>query len=662
MEKKKNYFLPINKLYIALIGIVIVILFYYGHNEEATVLTICYVFIIIYNLKKSKHTENQWEKVVKAFSDKMDVANSSTFVNLPLPLIMANYEGIILWHNKNLSDILEDKNVLGRNIKELNKELNVRFVMEGRKSNFSYIKIGERYFDIIATIVYSDNNKQQEDAITLFYFYDVTEKHNLYISSEENKYSIMLIEVDNLNDVLKSTSDDQAPLLAADIERTLNSYAQSLSAVIKKYSLSKYILTIQDKLIEKEIEKKFDILDTIRELNYGNKLAVTLSVGVGRGGDTPQKNHEYAQSAKELSLGRGGDQVVVKRKDNLDFFGGKTKEVEKRTKVKARVIAHALVDLIRESTNVFIMGHKSADIDCLGAAVGIYSTVKQIGKDCNIVMENFNPSIKEIVSELKKEEKYKGAFISSELCLDMTDDKSLLIIVDVHNEGHVESMEVINSIKRIVVIDHHRKAPDYVKDTLLSYIETYASSTSELVTEMLPYLVDKPELKKIEAMTMLSGIYLDTKNFYFKTGVRTFEAAAVLRRLGADTLSVKKMFKENLEDFIKKADIIKSAEILSNIAIAVCPEDMEDNVIAAQVADELLNITGVHASFVFVKIEEDIYISGRSLEVVNVQVILESLGGGGHMTMAGAKLAKTNMDDAVNMLKEAISKYLREGE
>ncbi|CAM2865311.1 DHH family phosphoesterase [Hathewaya histolytica] len=662
MEKKKNYFLPINKLYIALIGIVIVILFYYGHNEEATVLTICYVFIIIYNLKKSKHTENQWEKVVKAFSDKMDVANSSTFVNLPLPLIMANYEGIILWHNKNLSDILEDKNVLGRNIKELNKELNVRFVMEGRKSNFSYIKIGERYFDIIATIVYSDNNKQQEDAITLFYFYDVTEKHNLYISSEENKYSIMLIEVDNLNDVLKSTSDDQAPLLAADIERTLNSYAQSLSAVIKKYSLSKYILTIQDKLIEKEIEKKFDILDTIRELNYGNKLAVTLSVGVGRGGDTPQKNHEYAQSAKELSLGRGGDQVVVKRKDNLDFFGGKTKEVEKRTKVKARVIAHALVDLIRESTNIFIMGHKSADIDCLGAAVGIYSTVKQIGKDCNIVMENFNPSIKEIVSELKKEEKYKGAFISSELCLDMTDDKSLLIIVDVHNEGHVESMEVINSIKRIVVIDHHRKAPDYVKDTLLSYIETYASSTSELVTEMLPYLVDKPELKKIEAMTMLSGIYLDTKNFYFKTGVRTFEAAAVLRRLGADTLSVKKMFKENLEDFIKKADIIKSAEILSNIAIAICPEDMEDNVIAAQVADELLNITGVHASFVFVKIEEDIYISGRSLEVVNVQVILESLGGGGHMTMAGAKLAKTNMDDAVNMLKEAISKYLREGE
>lgn len=662
MEKKKNYFLPINKLYIALIGIVIVILFYYGHNEEATVLTICYVFIIIYNLKKSKHTENQWEKVVKAFSDKMDVANSSTFVNLPLPLIMANYEGIILWHNKNLSDILEDKNVLGRNIKELNKELNVRFVMEGRKSNFSYIKIGERYFDIIATIVYSDNNKQQEDAITLFYFYDVTEKHNLYISSEENKYSIMLIEVDNLNDVLKSTSDDQAPLLAADIERTLNSYAQSLSAVIKKYSLSKYILTIQDKLIEKEIEKKFDILDTIRELNYGNKLAVTLSVGVGRGGDTPQKNHEYAQSAKELSLGRGGDQVVVKRKDNLDFFGGKTKEVEKRTKVKARVIAHALVDLIRESTNIFIMGHKSADIDCLGAAVGIYSTVKQIGKDCNIVMENFNPSIKEIVSELKKEEKYKGAFISSELCLDMTDDKSLLIIVDVHNEGHVESMEVINSIKRIVVIDHHRKAPDYVKDTLLSYIETYASSTSELVTEMLPYLVDKPELKKIEAMTMLSGIYLDTKNFYFKTGVRTFEAAAVLRRLGADTLSVKKMFKENLEDFIKKVDIIKSAEILSNIAIAICPEDMEDNVIAAQVADELLNITGVHASFVFVKIEEDIYISGRSLEVVNVQVILESLGGGGHMTMAGAKLAKTNMDDAVNMLKEAISKYLREGE
>lgn len=662
MHKKQKAFMSANKLYIIIMAIFIGILFYYGHKEEAIVFIIFYLFLVIYSYKGLKQRENQWNTFVENFSNKMDVANSSTFVNLPFPLAMVNYEGAIMWYNKNLSDIIEDKNILGNNIKNLNKELNVRFVMEGRKTNFPDIKIGNKYFDVFSTVVYSDSDKKYEDSITLFYFYDVTEKHNLYEAIEENKYSIMLIEVDNLNDVLKSAPEDKSPLLAADIERTLNSYAQDLNAMIKKYTVSKYVLAVQDKLIEKEISKRFDILDTIREINYENKLAVTLSVGVGRGGATPQQNYKYAESAKELALGRGGDQVVVKTKDSLDFYGGRSKEIEKRTKVKARVIAQALVDLINESSTVFIMGHKKADIDCLGAAVGLYSTIRQIGKESYIVMEDVNASIKDIMENLSKDDKYKNGIISSEACLNKINNKSLLIIVDVHNEGHVQSLEVVNKVERVVIIDHHRKAPDYIKNTLLSYIETYASSTSEMVTEMLPYLVDKPELNKLEAMTMLSGIYVDTKNFYFKTGARTFEAAAVLRRLGADTLSVKKMFKEDLEDFIKKADIIKSAEVFNSIAIAVCPEDLEDNVIAAQVADELLNITGVHASFVFVKIEESIYISGRSLEDINVQVILESLGGGGHMTMAGAKLAKTTMNDAVNMLKEAVDKYLREGE
>lgn len=662
MDKKQKAFISVNKLYILLMSIFIGILFYYGHKEEAIVFTIFYLFIIVYSYKQFKQRENQWNTFVENFSKKMDVANNSTFVNLPFPLAMANYEGTIMWYNKNLSNIIEDKNMLGNNIKDLNKELNVRFVMEGRKTNFPNIKIENKYFDVFSTVVYADSDKVYEDSITLFYFYDVTEKHNMYEAIEENKYSIMLIEVDNLNDVLKSAPEDKSPLLAADIERTLNSYAQELDAMIKKYTVSKYILAVQDKLIEKEMNKKFDILDKIREINYSNKLAVTLSVGVGRSGVTPQENYKYAESAKELALSRGGDQVVVKTKDNLEFYGGKSKEIEKRTKVKARVIAQVLVDLINESTRVFIMGHKKADIDCLGASVGLYSMVKQIGKECYIVMENSNPSIKGIIEELSKEEKYKHGIINSEICLSKVDKKSLLIIVDVHNEGHVECLDIVNKIERVVIIDHHRKAPDYIKNTLLSYIETYASSTSEMVTEMLPYLVEKPELNKLEAMTMLSGIYVDTKNFYFKTGARTFEAAAVLRRLGADTLSVKKMFKEDLEDFIKKADIIKSAEVLNNIAIAVCPENLEDNVIAAQVADELLNITGVHASFVFVKIEENIYISGRSLENINVQVILESLGGGGHMTIAGAKLANTTMNDAINMLKKAVEKYLREGE
>ena len=312
--------------------------------------------------------------------------------------------------------------------------------------------------------------------------------------------------------------------------------------MIKKYQSNKYVLTVQDKYIQKELEKKFDILDVIREINVGNKLAVTLSMGIGRGGSTPSQNLEFAEAAKDLALGRGGDQAVVKSFEKLSFYGGKTKEIEKRTKVRARVIAHALLELINESSNIYIMGHKNPDLDSIGAAIGLYSTVKSIGKDCNIVLDNQTSSIKELLIRLEEDGDYKDTFVSVEQCLDYKDDKSLLILVDVHNESHVLSMDIVSNFERLVIIDHHRKAKDYIQNTLLSYIETYASSTSELVTEILQYMVEKPSLKPVEAVGLLAGICLDTKNFHFKTGVRTFEAAAFLRRLGADTTEVKKIF------------------------------------------------------------------------------------------------------------------------
>ncbi|EFG87956.1 DHHA1 domain protein [Clostridium carboxidivorans P7] len=394
----------------------------------------------------------------------------------------------------------------------------------------------------------------------------------------------------------------------------------------------------------------------------GNKLAVTLSIGVGRGGETPLQNENFAASAKELALGRGGDQTVVKNGEKLSFYGGKTKEVEKRTKVRARVIAHALVELINASSDVFIMGHINPDIDCLGAAVGIYSTIKFLKKDCHIVLEETNSSINLILEKIKNEEDYEKVFISSKECIDNMKYNSLLILVDVHSRGYVQDIKVVDAFEKIVIIDHHRKSTDFVEGALLSYIEPYASSTSELVTEMLQYMVEKPKIKIIEAEALLAGICVDTKNFCFKTGVRTFEAASFLRRLGADTVDVKKFFADDLDTYLKRAEIIKSAEIFNNIAIAVCPNEIEDIVLAAQAADELLNITGIKASFVFVKIKDNVCISGRSLGEVNVQVILESLGGGGHMTMAGATIKKVTLDEALKKLKDAIGKYIMEGE
>ncbi|MPM94175.1 Cyclic-di-AMP phosphodiesterase GdpP [bioreactor metagenome] len=330
--------------------------------------------------------------------------------------------------------------------------------------------------------------------------------------------------------------------------------------------------------------------------------------------------------------------------------------------MRARVIAHALLDLINESSAVLIMGHVNMDIDCLGAAVGIYSTVNSLNKQCNIVLDEVNNSIKIIMEKLKNEKDYNNAFISTIDAIDKLDEDTLLILVDVHSKGYVEDIRLVERAKKTVIIDHHRKSSNFVEGTLLSYIEPYASSTSEMVTEMIQYMSDKPQLKILEAEALLAGICVDTKNFYFKTGVRTFEAASFLRKLGADTIDVKKLFSDDLDTYLKRYEIIKSAEVINGIAISICPPDIENIVLAAQAADELLNITGIHSSFVFAKIEDDIHISGRSLGDINVQVILEALGGGGHMTMAGAKLKSNTIEEAVEKLKNAIDKYLREGD
>lgn len=660
MQDNYNYFITSNKVYMVIIAVLVLLLILYGHIIIGSIAIALYVLLVIYNIKNTKFRKNEWKKFIEDFSSKLDVATTSTLVKFPFPLVIIKVTGDVLWYNQNFSFILEGKDILGQNIKNIARNFNIKQAVNGKESVFKYIKIKDKYYDIYTNIV--GTSEKSRDKIVILYLYDVTKSHNMVSSINANKDTIMLMEVDNFDDVVKAMDEDDRPLIIAEIERTINIYAQSLNAMIRKYESNKYILCIQNKYIEKEMEKKFEILDTVREINMGNKLAVTLSIGIGRGGATPLENEKYAVSAKELALGRGGDQSVVKNGDKLLFYGGKAKEVEKRTKVKARVVAQALVDIINDSNNIFIMGHIKPDIDCLGAAVGLHSVVSLLHKECHIVLNNPNESTKLILAKIKDEKEYKDVFIHSRDCDDKMDKNSLLIIVDVHSEGYVESMDLVNKFGRIVIIDHHRRTTDLIKGSLLSYIEPYASSTSELVTEMLPYMVEKPAIKTIEAEALLAGICVDTKNFYFKTGVRTFEAASFLRRLGADTIEIKKFFSYDLEAYLKRAEIIKSANIYNNIAIAVCPKQIESILLAAQAADELLNITGIQASFVFVKIKDEIFISGRSLGDINVQVILETLGGGGHITMAGAKLEHITIDDALLQLKDAIKKYVKESE
>lgn len=661
MEDKYTYFSPSNKFYMVFIAVLIVVLYAVGQFVPASVALVGYGILVIYNIQKSKEKKNEWKKFIEDFSSKLDLATQNTLVKLPFPLIIIGAEGNILWYNKNFQEILKEDDVLGENIQGILKDFNTQLVLEEKKTSYLGVELKGKYYDLYTSII-EMSDKNSSDRIILAYFYDVTEFEVLNKKFEEEKNTVLLIEVDNLDEVIKSTEEDKKPLLIAEVERSINAYAQSLSALVKKYASNKYILVVQDKHIVKEIEKKFDILDTVREINNGNTLAVTLSVGVGRGAESPLENYNLAMSAKELALGRGGDQVVVKRGDRLSFYGGKTKEFEKRTKVRARVIAHALVDLINESSKVFIMGHKNADIDCLGAAIGLYSTVRSLDVPCSIILEQSNGSIQQVLDEFNADKDYENAFTDNEGYRAHQDDNTLLVLVDVHSKGYVQNYDLVKHSKRIVIIDHHRRSADAIEGALLTYVEPYASSTSEMVTEMIQYMTEKPKLKRIEAEALLAGICVDTKNFYFKTGVRTFEAAGFLRRLGADTIEVKRLFADNLDTFIKRAEILKTAKVENGVAIAACPPEIEDPVLAAQAADELLNITGIQSSFVLVKIENEVLISGRSLGEVNVQLILESLGGGGHMTIAGTRLLNITLEEAEKKLRDAIDKYLREGE
>lgn len=586
------------------------------------------------------------------FSKTLDKGIEDNVLQFIYPLTLIKENGEIIWCNKLFNAMQSGDNALGNNILSIASGLNLAETLKN-ENNHQRLNVNDKLYDVYTTVIERDDNEH----VYLLSFNDITK----LIDYEKTQEGIMLIEVDNLSEVLGNTEENNRPLLAAEVERAINCYANNLKAMIKKYDTNKYVLSLQDKYIENEINKQFNIIDEISKINLGNSIEVTLSIGIGCGGISPQENYNNAKFAKELALGRGGDQVVVKNGNDIKFFGGNTKEVEKRTKVKARVIARALRELICESSNVYILGHKNPDMDCLGAAMGLASVIKQLGKKCNIVLNKDTNAIEYYLNKLKDEPQYDDLFTTVEYATENIDKKTLVIIVDVHNKGYICDFQLANKAERKVIIDHHRRSPDMIENDILNYIEIYASSTSEMVTEIIQYMVEKPKLTRIEAEGLLAGIFMDTKSFTFKTGVRTFEAASFLKSLGADPIEVKRMFTDNLSSYLQIADTIKSAEVNNKIAIAIAPENV-DTVIIAKAADELLNISGISVSFVLGKRGNDIYISGRSLGDINVQVVLEAMGGGGHMNIAGAKVSDSTVDEVVIKLKQLIEKYLRIGE
>ena len=511
--------------------------------------------------------------------------------------------------------------------------------------------------------------KQQADIagtgryLIAMYFFDETEINRLTKENADQKMVAGLIYLDNYDDALESVEDVRRSLLIGLIDRKINKYFATYNAVVRKLEKDKYFIAIKQKYVSALQSNKFSILDEVRGVNIGNEMAVTISIGLGVNGDEYTQNCEYSRIAIDLALGRGGDQAVVKDGEKIYFYGGKSKQVEKNTRVKARVKAHALRELLETKEKVIIMGHKIGDIDSLGSAIGILRAVKTLNKQAYIVINEITSSIRPMLDLLNQDEEYENVFINSEEARAIVDINTAIVVVDVSRPSYVECPEILLKSKAVVVLDHHRRSSDIIENASLSYIEPYASSASEMVAEILQYFYDGIKIRVIEAEAMYAGIMIDTNNFSKNTGVRTFEAAAFLRKCGVDVARIRQIFRDSMEDYKAKAKAISSAEVFDEkYAIAVCPSEGLDSptVVGAQVANELLNIRGIKASFVLTEHNSRIYISARSTGDLSVQLIMEKLGGGGHLDTAGAQLENVSINEAKEIVKKTVIMMVRE--
>lgn len=593
--------------------------------------------------------------------------------DLPIPYVLADESGQIIWYNKNFAEIAGDK-ASKKNITQIFSGLYKKvFPQRGMNKEFC-ITHAERKFRVECKSVIIENLEQtgedsQEvpgEVLLAFYFFDVTQLMAYQEESRSKSLVAGLIYIDNYEEVLENMEEVRQSLLLALVERKIVKYMQGLDAIIKRFERDKFLFVFEEQNLERLMESKFSILDEVRMINIGNDLSMTLSISVGVNAPTYIENYESARIAMDLALGRGGDQAVVRDGDSISYYGGKTQKVEKSTRVKARVKAHALREIMLTHDKIFIMGHKIPDADCVGAALGIYRLSKTFGKKAYMVIDKSCPAIAPIVDEVMKDKtEEEDIFVTNEQALLLRDNTSMLVIVDVNRPAMTECPELLKQEQTIVVLDHHRQTNDTIKNAVVSYVEPYASSTCEMVAEILQYIADKPKLKTIEADAMYSGILVDTDNFVIKAGVRTFEAAAYLRRAGADVTRVRKMFREDMEHCKIQADIMNRAEVfLDEFAISTLesPTIAGATVVGAKAANGLLNIQGIRGSFVITELSDCIYISARSIDDLNVQIIMEKFGGGGHLTVAAAQLKDTTVEQVREQLKSLLISMKEEGD
>ena len=640
--------MPETNAYIVVIGILSLILLYFN-IYIGTAIFVLFVYIVFHNWRSRDIRRKEWNKYIQDLAVDIDEVTKKAILNLPIPLCILEFDGSITWYNTKFHEMTEKEDTLGMNIETLVKNIDLRKVLNENKELYTDISYKDRSYTVVYNVVKSDQENKTK-YLMMLYWIDKTE---------------YTIQVDGYDEVLQSAPEERRPLMNVEIDKILASLEVSCNGALEKTAKDKYFLVLSKSELDKLEFDKFSILDKIREIDQGNTLPVTISMGIGIEGKTINENFKLAKGALDLALGRGGDQAVIKTKDRSIFYGGKSKAVEKKTKVKSRLIGHALREIILESKDIYIMGHKYPDMDAMGAAVGIYDICKSCNKGANIVLNNTNDSIDEFIKRVKSSDYYPNIFVNKDEAIKNCAKDTLVIVVDTHRPNFTECPELLEISDKVVVIDHHRRGVEFINDTVLLFHETYVSSTCEMVTELVQYMEDDVKINKLTAEGLMAGISLDTKNFAFKTGVRTFEAASYLKKAGADTIEVKKLFNSNLKDFIAKAEIMQSTKVINNkICLAYCKADINNiNVVVAQAADELLSIKDVEASFVLGKTKSGtIFISARSLGSINVHVLMEKLGGGGHIDIAGAQLENVSLEEGYKMVSDIIKQYLEEEE
>ncbi|MCR5726634.1 MAG: DHH family phosphoesterase [Lachnospiraceae bacterium] len=665
-------------LYMVVLLIIMNVYVYFLDAKAGKIVTI---FILVYIagmtvlvlLKRGQINE----QLVK-FGASFGQVQKNLIKEMAVPYALLDSDGRLLSANNEFTEMCKEKIKLKVNISQIFPEITKNVLPQDEDVSVLHVILGEKRLRAELKNIYVDDAdwneekksiiESRENVLVSVFFYDETEIVQLQKYLKDRQLVVALLYIDNYEEALESIDEVRRSLLSALIDRKINKYFQDYQALLKKIEKDKYLIVFQNLYLEELKAGRFTILDEVRDVNIGNEMAVTVSLGIGTGMDSYTESYEAAHAAIDLALGRGGDQVVIKDTNEFLYYGGKSASVGKSTRVKARVKAQSFREIIEENEKVIIMGHSMPDADSFGAAVGVYRIVRYLGKKAYVVINNVTDSIAMIVDRFKGEQagnEYADMIVNSDQAMSLYGDNTVLVVVDVNRPGYTECPELLEIAKTKVLFDHHRQTSDSINDAVLSYIEPYISSACEMVAEMLQYVGDGVKLKSIEAEAMYSGIMIDTNNFLTKTGVRTFEAAAFLKRCGADVTRIRKAFRTDMDEYIAKARAVATAEVyLNGFVLADCIGENggSPTVLGAQVANELMNINGIKASFVFTDFNNQIYISARSIDEVNVQVVMEKLGGGGHMSVAGAQLSGCTKDEAKQRVRDVLKEMVDNNE